>query len=251
MRVNAYLQRKPDCLCSPVCQVEKVVELSTTDFDAFVYRPMGDQDFIAENKKLMRSKDGVDHCLLVLGSDRVDGVLVNSEGYDYARYAASLPSARTILNAAVEQAAELIVKDGTENTPHGMWRHLTDMLYQQTGLVAEADNGIGPLLVEALRRRHEVKEVELRGKVIELRFHLDHCKNLSPEHQPEETAAQRQARIADRLVAFLAEHDGSEELYQMLHGELGLSHGEMEAMGFDLAHRYEQEPSPDMSGPEL
>lgn len=235
MRVNAYLQRKPDCLCTPVCQVEKVVELSATQFAEFLKAPLKDWTFIAENVALMRHDGERDHCLLIMEQGQNDGVLVQSEGYDYARYAAYLPSARIILNAAVEQAAELTVKDGTENTPHGMWRHLTDTLYQQTGLVAEADNGIGPLLVEALRRRPEVKEVELRGKVIELRFHLDHCKNLSPEHQPEETAAQRQARIADRLVAFLAEHDGSEELYQMLHGELGLSHGEMEAMGFDLA----------------
>lgn len=59
--------------------------------------------------------------------------------------------------------------------------------------------------------------------------------------KPEETATERQARITDRLIAFLAEHDGSEELYQILHGELGLSHVEMEALGFHLAHHYEYE----------
>ena len=249
MRVNAYLQRKPDCLCTPVCQVEKVVELSTNDFDAFVYHPLGDQDFIAENKKLMRSKDGVDHCLLVLGSDRVDGVLVNSEGYDWARYATYLPSARIILNAAVEQAAELIVKDGTENTPHGMWRYRTDTLHQQMGLVAGSDNGIGPLLVEALRRRPEVKEVELHGKVFELRFHQDHCKNLSPKHQPEETAAQRQERLINEVFNYLGEHNDSSELYRIFHDDLGMTHEEIESLGFDLAHCYEKKHG--IRGPRL
>ena len=251
VKINAYLQRKPECLCTPQCQVEKVVELSTQDFDAFVYSPLGDREFIAENKKLMRSKDGVDHCLLVLGSDRVDGVLVNSEGYDWARYAAYLPSARIILNAAVEQAAQLIIKEGTETSAHGMWRCVTGKLFQQTGLVAETDNGIGSLLLSALRRHPEVDVVELHGKVFELQFHLDHCKNLSPEIAPAESQAQRQARIADRLIAFLAEHDGSEELYQTLRGELGLSIDEIERMGFDLAHRYDYEPLPGINGPEL
>ena len=46
-------------------------------------------------------------------------------------------------------------------------------------------------------------------------------------------------RIQNRLIAFLAEHDGSEELYKTLHNELGLTNQEIEAMGFDLAHRYE------------
>ena len=46
-------------------------------------------------------------------------------------------------------------------------------------------------------------------------------------------------RIQNRLIAFLAEHDGSEELYRMLHDELRLTNQEIEAMGFDLAHHYE------------
>lgn len=50
-------------------------------------------------------------------------------------------------------------------------------------------------------------------------------------------------RIQNRLIAFLAEHDGSEELYKTLHNELGLTNQEIEAMGFDLAHRYEPDCS--------
>lgn len=48
-------------------------------------------------------------------------------------------------------------------------------------------------------------------------------------------------RIQNRLIAFLAEHDGSEELYETLHDELGLTNQEIEAMGFNLAHRYESD----------
>ena len=252
MIVRAWFDRKPERYAIPSeSVVEKVVELSAAQFAAFLNEPFTDQTFISENVERMYHDGERDHCLLVLEQGKDDGLLVQSEGFSYARYATYLPSARVILNATVEQASELIVKEGTEKTSHGMWRYLTDMLYQQTGLVVKPDNGIGTLLVEALRRRPEVETAELHGKVFELLFRLDHCKNLSSEHQPEDTAAQRQERIADRLIAFLAEHDGSEELYQTLHGELGLSHGEMEAMGFDLAHRYEPEPSPGISGPRL
>ena len=37
-------------------------------------------------------------------------------------------------------------------------------------------------------------------------------------------------RIQNRLIAFLAEHDGSEELYKTLHNELGLTNQEIEAI---------------------
>ena len=49
----------------------------------------------------------------------------------------------------------------------------------------------------------------------------------------------RRQQNPEQLIAFLAEHDGSEELYKTLHNELGLTNQEIEAMGFDLAHRYE------------
>lgn len=72
-----------------------------------------------------------------------------------------------------------------------------------------------------------------------------------PRRQQQEQTALTREQIALKCMEFLAEHDGSEELYQMLHGELGLSHEEMEAMGFDLTHRYEHEPSPGINGPKL
>lgn len=251
MKINAWLERKPDPFPPPICQVEKIVEIPTSAFDEFLAAPLRDQAFIKENKDLMWTDGDVHYCLLVLCRDRMDGVLVESEGFSYARYAAFVPGARAILNAAVEQAAEQIIKEGTESSTHGMWRCVTDKLYRQTGLVATTDNGIGSLLLSALRRHPEVDVVELHGKVFELQFHLDHCKNLSPEIVPAESPAQRQARIADRLITFLAEHDSSDELYQTLHGELGLSNDEIERMGFDLAHRYDYEPLPGINGPEL
>lgn len=57
---------------------------------------------------------------------------------------------------------------------------------------------------------------------------------LAPLEDPEKAR-----EILSKLIAYLAQHDGSAELYQLLHNDLGLSNPEIEAMGFSLAHRYE------------
>lgn len=47
--------------------------------------------FIAANQGLAgRDPQGVTHCLLVTTRNIRGGVLINSEGYDYARYAADV-----------------------------------------------------------------------------------------------------------------------------------------------------------------
>ena len=59
----------------------------------------------------MGDVDGVRQCLLVMGESSEDGVLVDSSGYGYARYAAHVPAARLILQN--EQMAELPREQGT------------------------------------------------------------------------------------------------------------------------------------------
>lgn len=249
MKINVYLERRPESLCTTECQVEKVVELPAQEFDAFTHHPLEYEDFIAENKKFMFSKGIDSHCLLVLGQDRIDGVLVNSERTDSVRYAAFLPSARVILNAALEQAAELIAGGQVENAPEGCRRVLFAELYDRTGLVVRQDNGIGTMLMEKLLHRPEIAEVRMTGKNFEVVLHPEYGKRLSSDGTPVEGSSQRREQIAGKLIAFLAEHDGSEELYQLLHSELGLTHEEIESMGFDLYHRYEEEPG--LSGQEM
>lgn len=67
--------------------VEKVIELNQQDFDLFTNGLLDDYDFIRDNLDLMHiDKDDLRHCILVkaLGAD--DGYLIDSQGYDYARY---------------------------------------------------------------------------------------------------------------------------------------------------------------------
>jgi hypothetical protein len=49
--------------------------------------------------------DGTMHCLLVTGEGREDGILVQSSGYDYARYAAHVPHIHSIIAAQNQSPA--------------------------------------------------------------------------------------------------------------------------------------------------
>ena len=69
--------------------VEKVIEIDEKEFDKFAGDLLEDRDFIKDNIGLMYfDRDRVWHCILVKAKDKQEGILVESEGYEYARYSA-------------------------------------------------------------------------------------------------------------------------------------------------------------------
>ena len=93
---SAQLMRKEPELRVDRCKVEAVVELDRNRFADFRTHLFENQEFIKEHRDLMyQDRDGVSHCLLVLGEGEEDGILVESEGSLYARYSALLPNARS------------------------------------------------------------------------------------------------------------------------------------------------------------
>ena len=97
MNARAIFRRKEVCFEPSECEIEKVIHLSDSDFARFQQTLLDNYDFLRENADLMRVEDGVTHCLLVVGETLEDGILVNSEGSDYARYAAYFPNAKSFL----------------------------------------------------------------------------------------------------------------------------------------------------------
>ena len=94
---------KADFRCKQVapeveaCVVEKVVELSTVEFDQFCRSMLEKYPFIREARASLHYDDGMRHGFLVLGVGRNDGILVDPQGYNYARYSAFVPNARSLL----------------------------------------------------------------------------------------------------------------------------------------------------------
>lgn len=79
--------------------VEKVIELNLQDFDQFSNNLLDDYDFIRDNMDIMYiDKEDVRHCLLVKTQEAKDGYLIDSQGYDYARYIAYYPNWNEVAN---------------------------------------------------------------------------------------------------------------------------------------------------------
>ena len=94
-------------------QVEKVVVLSDAEYASF--RKEGfvqDQIFLFENCNYMwfDPTESCWHCLLVKGEPSREGILVEAEGYSYARYAAHVPDCSLVRVGKVPVQFEYPVK---------------------------------------------------------------------------------------------------------------------------------------------
>ena len=95
MKVN-FIRKATDYELIPQDEfvIEKTIVIKPRLFDAFINAPLDDYDFIQENVDLMwcDTKD-VYHCIYITSDEHDFGILVESEGYGYARYSAYLPKA--------------------------------------------------------------------------------------------------------------------------------------------------------------
>ena len=97
MIIQAELKcKQTGCEADP-CAVDKVIELPSSRFQQFSRALLADYDFIAENKNAIRHDEDARHCLLILDAEGTDGFLIDPQGYNYARYSAFVPNARSLL----------------------------------------------------------------------------------------------------------------------------------------------------------
>ena len=88
--------REPEILAPP-WEIVHTVELPPGDFRKFKEDLLQAQPFIMEHaNEMYMDSHGITHGMLVLCEGIDDGILVNSEGFAYARYSAYLSGARTL-----------------------------------------------------------------------------------------------------------------------------------------------------------
>ena len=89
-KVNFFRKaHKDDLIPRDTVNIEKVVIIEINEFRKFENRLLDNYDFIAENKELMFiDENDVWHAILITAKEVDYGIVVQSEGYDYARYAA-------------------------------------------------------------------------------------------------------------------------------------------------------------------
>ena len=124
---------------------------------------------------MYQDRDGVSHCLLVLGEGEEDGILVESEGSLYARYSALLPNARGYMQKQIQTMAEDLIKQGTAQTANGSWVIGFDEISQHFDTTVTPNNGIGQMLIAELEARDEVSEIIATEDCLEMTYYLENA----------------------------------------------------------------------------
>lgn len=200
--MKAIFERKPSDFDLRSFEVSKTIRLPAEVFEDVLQNPMRDYAFIQKNIEQMHcDSSGVYHCLLLSGEGRNDGLLVESEGYGYCRYAFYVPNISALTSPALQQfnqklteAVDYIVSTGTQNTTEGNWIINFDELEKQTGINLEFNDGICNVLVEMLHERESVADVEINEDTIDVCYYLNFCpqygghsEESEPEQLPEST----------------------------------------------------------------
>jgi len=74
--------------------IEKTITIDKDAFEQFIHNPLEDYAFIEDNIELMgHDKNKILHCIFITSEEHDFGILVESEGYTYARYSAYFPKA--------------------------------------------------------------------------------------------------------------------------------------------------------------
>ena len=178
MKIRAEMGRQRAPLLPQEYQVDKVVELPNALFATFMDCPLYRYDFIRENAVEIHQHDGFDHCLLVLGKNRPDGMLVQCGEDGRADYTAYVAGARDIVQARLDRVADFIIHQGTERTASGGWYVYCEELEELFGIAIREGNGFDAMMRERLERRPEVAWAEVGLEHIETTFRPEFCAGL-------------------------------------------------------------------------
>lgn len=178
MKMNVCWRRKDMQIEADACVIQDVIELPENEYAIFYQNLMQEYDFIAKHKEAMFYKDGWDHALLVLGENQKDGILVSSEGTNYARCSAFIPNAREIVQNDIRQLADYCIREGTANSEDGSWAVTYEELSHHFDEAAVSNqNGFGKLLKEELQQREEINELIMTEDCIEMTYHMEYCQS--------------------------------------------------------------------------
>lgn len=113
--INAKLLRKEPEFETDYCIVERAVGVDHDEFQNLKEAPYLDNQIIADNKNIMYcDKDKVFHCLLIYDEEQGDGLIIESEGYEYARYAGYVPNAKLLYESHVQTQSQEMKLESTE-----------------------------------------------------------------------------------------------------------------------------------------
>jgi len=181
LKTNAIFHRKVTELETQSCVIEAIQLMNQKEYGEFSKRLLSDQSFIADKKELMYTDpSGQTHGLLALNEESGDGILIDSSGYDYARYVSFMPNIKAYIDQQITQVADQIFEEAAENTSNGSWIVYFEEIAEEHGLNVTANNGIGTLILNELQSRDGMAEISLEENCLDMTLYLDYCKNINP-----------------------------------------------------------------------
>ena len=161
--------------------IEKTIWIPKEEFASMLGNPMEDKDFIADNKDLMYPDFyGIYHCLLVMAEGRTDGILIESDGYDYARYASYVPDATALsypsiyaMNRKLADMVDFIVNERFRNITDESRRLSFEELESQIGIPVSGNTFLQDMLGKMLEERPEVLVMEMDAEGLTVRYQLE------------------------------------------------------------------------------
>lgn len=160
LETRGIFLRKEDKLLVQKCIIEAVITIPESEFKEFQNGLYESQPFILDNlDKMYVGKSGEFHTILVVGDESSDGVLVESEGYDYGRCVSFLPEAKAFLKRKMEELADKIVTDQRKGNSDELVRIRFSELSETYGIDVSPNQGLFSYLLPALTERKEIRDV--------------------------------------------------------------------------------------------
>lgn len=177
LHFNSTLNHKAsDYKLYEIC-VERVVTLYGRSFEELKNHLMHDDPYIVAYRDLMYTEGDTAHCLLFVDYDSGDGVLVESEGSNYARKSQFIPNARALLESNEMTAAETRLHNDLKKIADKVAElaHCGETSFAFDELLAESDLNVKSVLRDAvtamLREREDIQMAESQS--IEVPFQPD------------------------------------------------------------------------------
>lgn len=221
MYINVVLDRKNPSFETTMCKIEKVIILPEKEYKRFRENMIADKKYIEQNRELMRYKDdGVAHTVLILGAGEKDGVIVESEGSSYARYAGFAPNISEYIRLKLNEMIDEIIKEGTEYTQEGNYIISFEEIHNKYKVDLKC---LQELFNDMLLKREEVSDVEYTEEGIDINFYLNYCPNAN------ETELFPEASQINVLIVEPGEHprramidNKTEEFNRIVGGTIGV-----------------------------
>ncbi|WP_028515150.1 DUF6329 domain-containing protein [Ruminococcus flavefaciens] len=122
--LNTNLEEKPVSFDVKKCVIEKAIAVTHKNFEHISRFPFMNVAFIERNKDFMYydNKENMYHCILLYDIDFGDGIVIESEGSSYTRYAQYVPQAKNIY----EQFLDSHLNEIRLCCPIAIYRHIKD-----------------------------------------------------------------------------------------------------------------------------